>query len=258
MDINLPLIKQQVWRMTDILMNTSSFIVKARLWDGFFRHKLVLLVSIIGVIIIPYSLFEFVRSQISSSQIFNGSNQAIASMNNSISWKSLFEGGNKYVVLILIQMLVVYFSNRTIEYLSGVKIHMTVHELLKSQFRVISVSIRNWVIELIIGIGISIVIGIFGPDWLEDLTKFIIACYFVGYLFIDNYNFTFGMTIKDSAEVVKRHVGAALVVGFVAKVLLLLPIIGSIFVSFICSVGATWYMHTSEDRHAGSEAFVGD
>ena len=105
-------------------------------------------------------------------------------------------------------MLVVYFSNRTIEYLSGVQISMSAKELLNSQVRIIVVSIRNWFIELVVGVGIALVIGIFGPAWLEDVMKFVVGCFFVGYLFIDNYNFTFGLAVKESFEIVKKHVGA--------------------------------------------------
>lgn len=255
MGVDLLDIKNQAVKMADILMKTSSFIVNARLWDGFFRQRLVIMVSLLAAIIIPYSVYELAKSKITSSEVVDSSRQSLAAMHNAVSWSSLFDGTNKYLVLILIQMLVVYFSNRTIEYLSGVKISMTANELFKSQIRVIVVSVRNWVIELVIGIVIAIIIGIFGPSWLEDVMKFIVGCFFVGYLFIDNYNFTFGLTVKDSFSIVKKHAGAALIVGFVAKVLLLLPVIGSLFVSLICSVAATWYMHTSEDKHAGIEAF---
>ncbi|MBK8515744.1 MAG: hypothetical protein IPL55_05465 [Saprospiraceae bacterium] len=153
-------------------------------------------------------------------------------------------------------MLVVYFSNKTIEHLSGVTIQMSIKEMIMSQFRVISVSIRNWIFELVIGILISIVIGIFGPKWMTDVLKFLVSCYFVSFLFIDNYNFAFGLTVKESVEIVRRHVAVALVVGLVAKILFLLPVIGALVVAFICSVATTWYMHTSSDGHAGQEAFV--
>lgn len=249
-------VKNQAVKMAAILLNTPPFIVQARLWEGFLKQRLVIIVSFIAALIIPYSLFDFLKSKIITPGISNTTGQAAAAMNEAVSWGSLFDGGNKYIVLILIQMLVVYFSNRTIEYLSGVQISMSTKELINSQGRIIVVSIRNWFIELVVGVGIALVIGIFGPAWLEDVMKFVVGCFFVGYLFIDNYNFTFGLTVKESFEIVKKHVGAALIIGFVAKVLLLLPIIGSIFVSFICSVGATWYMHTSEDRHAGAEAFI--
>ena len=91
---------------------------------------------------------------------------------------------------------------------------------------------------------------------MERIAKFAIGCYFVGYHLIDNYNSTFNISIKESTQIVRRHAGAALVVGWVAKILFLSPFLGSLMVSIICSVGATWYMHTSKDQHAGNDTFV--
>jgi hypothetical protein len=255
MDLNL--YSKQAINMGSKLVNTIPFIVNNKLWRGFFEHKLVMIVSVLTAIVIPYSLFRYIesKSEILSSYSLTGDPIASAGIQNSVSFQSLFEGGNKWLVLILIQMLVVYFSNKTIEHLSGVTVHMTGKELIKSQIRTIVVVIRNWVFELVIGIGISIVIGIFGPDFLEEWLKYFVGCYFVGYLFIDNYNHTFGISIKDSTPIVRSHLGAALVIGFVAKILFLMPVVGAILVSFICSVAATWYMHTSGDKHAGIEAF---
>ncbi len=247
----------QAVNMGTKLINTIPFIVNNKLWRGFFDHKLVLVISVLAAVIIPWSVFKYIESKAAflSTYSLAGKNIATADINNSINFQSLFEGGNKWLILILIQMLVVYFSNKTIEHLSGVTIHMSGKEMIQSQFRTVVIVVRNWIFELIIGIGIAIVIGIFGPDFLEEWLKFAVGCYFVGYLFIDNYNHTFAIDIKNSSTIVRRHAGAALVIGFVAKILFLLPIAGALIVSFICSVGATWYMHTSEDRHAGAEAF---
>ena len=175
MKIDLVEVKNQAVKMAAILLNTTSFIVKARLWEGFFKQRLVLIVSFIAALIIPYSLFDFIKSRIITQDITNTPGHAAAAMNEAVNWGSLFDGGNKYIVLILIQMLVVYFSNRTIEYLSGVQISMSTKELLHSQVRIIVVSIRNWFIEMVVGVGIALVIGIFGPAWLEDVLKFIVA-----------------------------------------------------------------------------------
>lgn len=256
MDISI--YTKQAVNMGTKLINTIPFIVNNKLWRGFFEHRLVMIVAVLTAIVIPWSIFRYIesKSEILSSYSLSGDHISTANIQNSVSFQSLFEGGNKWLILILIQMLVVYFSNKTIEHLSGVTIQMSGKEMIQSQIRTIVVVIRNWIFELIIGIGISIVIGIFGPDFMVDWFKYFVGCYFVGYLFIDNYNHTFGVSIKDSAPIVRSHLGAALVIGLVAKILFLLPVVGAIFVSFICSVGATWYMHTSPDRHAGVEAFA--
>ena len=248
---------QQIFTSSNKLILTIPFIFDNKLWHGFFKHKLVLILSGLSAMVISFSILKYMNGALS----FNGGNVAsqklgAADISNHLSFANLFDGGNKYLILILIQMLVVHFSNKTIEILSGSTIDMSVREMFGSQIRNIVVVIRNWIFELIVGVFISIIVGIFGPDWLVTTLKFIVGSYFIGFLFIDNYNYTFAIPVKDSSLIVRRHLGAAVVIGGVAKILFLLPVVGSILVSFICSVGATWYMHTSEDAQKAEMAFV--
>ncbi|MGB4959913.1 MAG: hypothetical protein WBO36_10590, partial [Saprospiraceae bacterium] len=190
----------QANNMSHKLINTIPFIIKNKLWEGFFQHKIVMIVSIISAIAIPWSILKYLGSKIESYQ--ETPTTVMGALNSGMSLSSLMDGGNKYLALILIQMLAVYFSNKTIEHISGVTIHMSIREMVDSQIRVIKLSIRNWAFELVIGIGVSIVLGIFGPDWLEAPAKFVIACYFVGFIFMDNYNHAYAIKIKDSAVIV--------------------------------------------------------
>lgn len=243
--------------VTRKLFNVVPFIFEKKLWQGFIQQKLALLVVFVAAIFIPTSLFTYIRDNISHGSFFQTTNEANIAIANTASFSSLFEGGNKFLVIILIQLLVVHISNKTIEHLSGTKIDLSAREMMQSQIRVIIVSVRNWVIELVIGVGIAIIIGIFGPDWLETVLKYGLSCYFAGYLFIDNYNNTFGISIKESQSIVKKHLGAACIIGLVTNILLLLPFIGAIAVAFVCTIGATWYMHTSENKIDASKAFNG-
>ena len=91
MGVDLLDIKNQAVKMADILMKTSSFIVNARLWDGFFRQRLVIMVSLLAAIIIPYSVYELAKSKITSSEVVDSSRQSLAAMHNAVSWSSLFD-----------------------------------------------------------------------------------------------------------------------------------------------------------------------
>jgi hypothetical protein len=73
-----------------------------------------------------------------------------------------------------------------------------------------------------------------------------VGAYFVGFIFIDNFNHMFGMNIKESAVIVQKYAGAALAVGIMTKILFLLPFLGALIASFICTVGATWFMYLHE------------
>lgn len=247
----------QLKEMTKIILETFPFIIKNRLWKGFTKQKMALIFIVITSILWVWSFIRYFKTNNEARDAANFENSEIDSsaLSNAISFDSLFEGSNKYVLLILIQMLVVYFSNKTIEILSNHKIHMTIKEMIQSQWRVIQVTVRNWVIEIIIGVGISIIVSLFAPEFFEDVLKWIVQCYFVGYFFVDNYNNTFGMKIKESAVIIRKHMGATLIIGLVANILFLPPVIGAIIASFICSVAATWYMHTGPDAQLPTDAF---
>jgi hypothetical protein len=236
------------------LLNTIPFIVFHKLWEGFFKQKAVLTISVLAAIVIPYTLYD-AYTNISSDfltqkQSFIGSESITKNIND------LFDGSNKYIVLILLHMFNVYFSNKTIEKLSGHIIDISFKEMISSQVRNLKVIIRNWIREIIIGVGISIIIGILGPDWLEEVLKFLLGSYFVGYIFLDNYNAAFKISIKESSHMVYHHAGAAIGLGLVAKILFLLPWVGPILASFICGVAGTWYMHTSDMHQNASEAYA--
>lgn len=241
----------------DKLLNTIPFIFQNKLWEGFFKHRLVLTITIIAAIVIPISFFSFISDYLATLNALHTKNSltSLAALEN-FKLNKIFEGGNQYLLLLLIHLLNVYFSNKTIERLSSVVIDLSVKEMIYSYIRNLKVIIRTWFSELIVGIGIAILVGIFGPDWLEDILKFAVSSFFLGYIFIDNYNASFKVPIKTSFHIIKKHAGASFIIGFVGKILLLLPFIGIILTSFICGVAATWYMHTSDDRHAGSLAFA--
>lgn len=113
--MNIKIYLAQAVNMGTKLLNTLPFIVDNRLWKGFFKHKFVMIVSIITAMAIPYAIFQYLGSKIAT--FTNGSDETYTftstAINNSVSFQSLFDGGYKYLVLILIQMLVVYFSNKT-------------------------------------------------------------------------------------------------------------------------------------------------
>jgi hypothetical protein len=143
--------------MTEKVFSSGQLIYKNKLWEGFFRHRTVMVVSALAVIIIPSSIFRYLIPAIVKKDIPADVTGIQANIiEQSVNLNSLFSGGNKYILLILIQMLVIHVSNRTLEYLSGVKLGLSVKMMMDSQLRVVMVSLRNWVYELIIGILISV------------------------------------------------------------------------------------------------------
>jgi hypothetical protein len=236
------------------LLKTIPFIITNKLWEGFFKQKAVLTISVFSAIVVPITIYD-VFTDVSSDMV-SQKQSFINSDTLENTYSALFDGSNKYLALLLLHMLNVYFSNKTIEKLSGHIIDISFKEMLESQFRNFKVIIRNWFFEIIIGVGISIIIGIFGPDWLEEVFKFLVGSFFVGFIFLDNYNAAFKISIKDSSQVIYAHAGSAMGLGIVAKTLFLIPFVGPILASFICGVAGTWYMHTSNAQHSALDAYA--
>jgi uncharacterized protein involved in cysteine biosynthesis len=80
---------------------------------------------------------------------------------------------------------------------------------------------------------------------------FFVYSYYLGFAFFDNYNEQFGLTIKESAELTKENMGAAIMLGIAAHVILILPIIGAIIMPIFCAVAATLYAHKDNEYKVG-------
>jgi len=245
---------RQLVLMTNFLLEAPNFIFKNKLWKGFFKDRLIIALGILTLILFAKFGLDFINSKVAVSEI-NLESGDDTLKDKVFNIENLYSGSHAFTIMILIQLLLVHFSNKTISVKLGQEIKMSFKELVWSQLRSLIVSIRNWVINLILGIGIVILLSIFGPDFLVKPIKYILLAYFVGYLFLDSYLNAFGVSIKKSAPIIRQHIGAALILGLVTKVLFLLPVIGPLIASFICSVAATRYMLATEDSHVGQLAF---
>jgi hypothetical protein len=248
----------QVKTSAIILFQTVPFIINHKLWQGFFKQRLAIIFSSITAILIPISFFDYLLFQVQSinQPLLDNSQIAASSIAESVSFSSIFDGGNKYLILLIINLLITYFSNKTIEHISGTQINLTFKELFDSFIRVIKLIIINWAYEIIIGVFLSIVLGIFGFGSLKETLMWFVQAYFLGYFFIDNYNFIFDISIKESSKIIFANLGATLLIGIVAQLLFLIPFIGSISAAFICSIAATYYMHIQNHQGVKTSDFV--
>ena len=76
----------------------------------------------------------------------------------------------------------------------------------------------------------------------------IIQCYFLGFAVIDNYNEIYKLSIKESAKYTRIYAGVALGIGAAVYVLMLLPIIGTIFAPLLGAVAGTMTMYELEQK----------
>ncbi len=165
-----------------------------------------------------------------------------------ISNKLLFTGGMKYLILILLEMIIFHFAVKTYEILSGEKRILKLKDFINAEIRMIKVAIRAWFYELVLSFLVVLILGLFGLDFIENIIVFFIQCYFLGVVFIDNYNEQFNIKIKASFKIAYQHFGATFIFGLLAYVLILLPLIGVILAPIICAVGATCYLYYSKEK----------
>lgn len=244
----MKIIDQSSFRMVNTLNETIPFLVNNKLWKGFFNQKTVLYLTILLGLVIPFALFKSLDNEtVSEAPVTNRMGITVLDTSNLLT---TFSGFHKYIILILFSMLITYLMHKTIDTISGYDKSITIKDYISSLYRNILLSIRSFMLELFMGIMITIIFGIFGPDWLVDIIKFFIGAFFVGYVFFDSYFYLYKLKIKEAKKKIHTHIPAAVILGTAIKLIFAIPFLGAIFGSIIGAVAATWYLHTSEDSMA--------
>ena len=118
--------------------------------------------------------------------------------------------------------------------------------------------VRAFILEAILTILISKSLAIFDLEYLIFIPIFLIQCYFIGFVVIDNYNEIFGMNIKDSERFTRQFAGLSVALGLVTYLILLIPIIGAVVAPLLGGVTATLAMNelTAEESDFSLEMIV--
>ena len=237
-------------KCVEVMMSTYSFFMKNKLWKGFFKHKWIALATIGISLLFSYWMICDVTSFFTSSPLEIPVNDAgiIADQMSDESKKenvqTAISGGSKYLLLIILEIVIFYFSVKTIEILSGKEQPINISSFWKAEMRMIKVLIRGFVQALVIQILISILFGIFGvPDGINRIVMFFVYAFFLGHAFFDNYNELYHLPIKKSELATKYHFGATLALGTVSSILLMIPIIGPILTPIFAALTANIYGH---------------
>ena len=156
--------------------------------------------------------------------------------------KGIFSGGFKYFVIILLNMLIGHFCGRIIGMMGGFEKMITFKSYLKTQIRILQIGLSNWVIEILVGVVVSIICGIFFNDTFEMIGKKIIHMFFLGYLFFDSYYDYFGLKTKESRQEIMHHLVTVSMAGAVAWAVMSVPYIGPLLGPILCSVAVTIFL----------------
>lgn len=232
----------------DLLLGLTSFrkayefIREHRLWEGMTRYKGIVTIFIIIGLAIGAKIFDVVQNMVSTRGVSEMGLINTMSLVKDVakeSYNLLFLGGMKYLVLIFLEIIIFHFVRRTLEVKMERTFDVTLKAFVKAEIRMIKVVIMSFALETILGIGISIVLGIWNAEFLKVFLVLLVQMYFLGFAFIDNYNELSGMGIKESEIDTRKHMGVAVAVGGVAYGLLLIPVIGSIIAPVLGGVAAT-------------------
>lgn len=222
-----------------------EFIKENRLWEGMTRYKAILAILIIIGLVLGLKILDIVQNMVSTRGVDEMGLINTMSIVKDVakeSYNLLFLGGMKYVVLIFLEIIIFHFVRRTLEVKTGRDIDVTLKAFLAAEVRMIKVVIFSFAMETIIGIGISIVLGIWNLEFLKVFLVLLVQMYFLGFAFIDNYNELSGLGIRESERDTRKYPGVAVGIGSVAYILLLIPIAGSILVPVLGGVAATLVM----------------
>jgi len=246
-------IKRTISQFKEIIplhIKANDFIRSNKLLKGLFKMKWVFWLAVLFSIIISIhfiSVFiQLIQStfteQENTSVIFAGT-QILSSVH--VFGNELFlSGGIKYLILIFAEVIIFHCTVTTINILSGKAQKPNFRDFLHAEKRMIVVSLTAWALEIILSLIIRILFSIVGLSIISRAIEYIIEFYFVGHLFLDNYNQQFGLTVKESFNNIRSHAGAAIGIGLIAYCLFLIPVIGIIAAPILGAVTGAMYMYS--------------
>lgn len=225
-----------------------EFIRTHRLWKGFLSYGWVVWILLAAGLIVSLKFFSVFLDWMDSisltdpSTITHNAGMLFTNVAHE-GYELFFMGGMKYIILILSEILIFHITRRTLEILTGEVQDTSFNTFVQAQIRMIKVVIRSWIKELIATIFISVVTSMFDVEFVEAPLTFVVQCYYLGFAVMDNYNERYHLTITESIKRIEPLAGAALGIGVVFYILLLLPGLGSFIAPVFTAVAATLLMH---------------
>lgn len=229
-------------------IRVPNFILHHRLWKGFTDHKFVVVAIMILGLLSGFTFLQAILEWWRGVEVTNVVDLGIqaASLFSNVfdSEFSLFSSGAyKYVVLIVMELLIFHAVIKTRSILTGEFEDLTPKLFLTAQIRMIKVSVFTWVAEMVFKILLTTALSIVGLKFMDGGLSFLIECFFLGFVLVDNYNELSGMGIKPSFKYTMQFMGASTAIGLVMYILILIPVLGPILGTLLGAVAATIIMN---------------
>ena len=170
-----------------ILTNSDAviFIRKNKLWEGFWRYGWVAKALVIMAIFLGLKFLQTIVDWWNTTEADDPVEVAasVGHLFQDIAFEGydfLFVGGMKYVMMMLLEVVIFHMVRGTLEKLTGQTSDMSFQAFFNAQIRMIKVSIRSYIMEILFGIVIAIVFSLaFGFGFLKPVVKYIVHCYFL-------------------------------------------------------------------------------
>jgi thiamine transporter ThiT len=239
----------QCLRTIQVFKETFPFIKENRLWTGYFDYKWIAIVSILISIAFTYVSYKnlvhnyFPQTEQTDSVVTNMNADVQESIEDvkAEGKRGAFTSGTKYILIILLEIIIFYFSVKTLAILTDRPRRPTFKEFVKAEKRMIKIMLLSFFKGIGASIVVSMILGILGLSAISPFVMFAVYGYFMGYAFLDNYNEQFEHKIKQSQEIIRKHFGAAVTIGIVVSILIYIPLLGPLFGPIIGSVAGAIY-----------------
>lgn len=223
-----------------------EFIQKYQPWQGLNRYgwiaKVIIGIAVIIGLQLFWSLYQTVAQAVNNPQAFGAS---VASVFTDFSFEKInwmLQGGRKYLVLILMEIVTFHFIQRTLEIQVGRKPDYSFNAFIRAEKRMIVVSLMTWVMETIVRGLADIPLGILGLSWLKQPVGLVIQFFFLGFTLIDTYHECFELKVEESRKRTWQVAGVAVAIGLVAYVLMFIPVAGVLAATMLGGVAAAMAM----------------
>ena len=164
------------------------------------------------------------------------------------AYDSFSDGGMKWVILVLLEVVIYHFMRRSIAIILGreAKDQHTFKPFLTAQRRMIVVSLIAFSLESVI---IGVAEGLL-PSVLYAPVGLGVSATFLGLVIADNYNEQFGLTVSQSfRHLYRNYIGICIGLGLPLFFMLKVPLLGAVVGPLVTSVTAAIVLRELSDLH---------
>jgi len=235
------------------------FIMANKLWEGFLDYSWVSKFLLVVGALLSLKFGGVLSSWMGNVAVEGMSMNAFGSLVSdtaSEGYHLYVQGGFKYVILILLEVVLFHFARKTLEVLTGEEAEDSLKAFIGAQVRMIKVVFFSYFMETFFSIVVGTLVSMIGFEFLKPALIFAIQCFFLGFVVVDNYNEIYKMSIKQSFKYTRQYTGVSIGIGIVVYALMLLPVLGAFLAPLLAAVTATITMYELDKKDDSLEEVI--